>query len=260
MRHLSRWYVCIPCTFSCPSSLRMVSSPSNLMSNPLSCTASLKTQSTCTSLTGYRDGNKVAHLKMCIYILKQSPREWYSHLPAHLPRYGFDTSNFDPCVLRYKSDQFYIAVYVDDLTLYGPPGHLMDTTVLALETEFEVTNMGQVHSLLGIQITFNRDSIELSQEAFVDKILDRFQMNDSHPTILPIDPNTRLTKEDSVLEAEEHRLYQSIIGSCMYLVTCMRPDLAYRVSYLSQCLDALSKSHLTAAKHLLHGILKVPRM
>jgi hypothetical protein len=103
----------------------------------------------------------------------------------------------------------------------------MDTTVLALETEFEVTNMEQLHWLLGIQITFNRDSIELSQEAFVDKILERFQMNDSHPTLLPIDPNTRLTKEDSVLEAEEHRLYQSIIGSCMYLVTCTRPDLAY---------------------------------
>jgi hypothetical protein len=97
---------------------------------------------------GYRDGNKVAHLKRCIYGLKQSPREWYSHLTAHLRRSGFDTSNFDPCVLRYKSDQFYIAVYVDDLTLYGPPGHQMDTTVLALETEFEVTNMGQLHWLL----------------------------------------------------------------------------------------------------------------
>jgi hypothetical protein len=203
---------------------------------------------------GYRDGNKVAHLKRCIYGLKQSPREWYSRLTAHLRRHGFDTSNFDPCVLRHKSDQFYIAVYVDDLTLYGPPGHLMDTTVLALETEFEVTNMGQLHWLLGIQITFNRDSIELSQEAFVDKILERFQMNDSHPTLLPIDPNTRLTKEDSVLEAEEHRLYQSIIGSCMYLVTCTRPDLAYPVSYLSQFLAAPSKSHLTAAKRLLRYI------
>jgi hypothetical protein len=82
----------------------------------------------------------------------------------------------------------------------------MDTTVLALETEFEVTNMGQLHWVLGIQITFNHNSIELSQDAFVDTILERFQMNDSHPTLLPIDPNTWLMKEDSVLEAEEHRL------------------------------------------------------
>jgi hypothetical protein len=199
----------------------------------------------------YRDGHNIAQLKRCIYGLKQSPREWYSCLTAHLRRHRFDTSNFDPCVLRHKSDQFYIAVYVDDLTLYGPPGYLMDPTILALEIEFEVTNMGQFDWLLGIQITFNRNSIEFSQEAFVDKILERFQMNDSHPTLLPIDPNTRLTKEDSVLEAEEHRLYQSIIGSWIYLVTYTRPDLAYPVSYLSQFLAAPSKSHLTAAKRLL---------
>jgi hypothetical protein len=130
----------------------------------------------------------------------------------------------------------------------------MDTTVLALETEFEVTNMGQLHWLLGIEITINCDSIELLQEAFVDKILERFQMNDSHPTVLPIDTNTTLTKEDSVLEAEEHRLDQWIIGSCMYLVTCTRPDLASPVSYLSQFIPAPSKSHLTAAKHLLRYI------
>jgi hypothetical protein len=130
----------------------------------------------------------------------------------------------------------------------------MDTTVLALETEFELTNMGQLHWLLGIQITFNHDSIKLSQEAFVDKILERFQMNNSHPTLLPIDPTTKLTKADSVLEAEEHHLYQSSIGSCMYLVTCTRPDPAYAVSYLSQFLAPPSKSHLTVAKCLLQYI------
>jgi hypothetical protein len=135
----------------------------------------------------------------------------------------------------------------------------MDTTVLALETEFEVTNMGQLHWVLGIQITFIRDSIELSQETFVDKILERLQMNDSHPTLLPIDPNTRLTKEDSVRETGEHRLYQSIIGSYMYLVICTRPDLAYPISYLSQFLAAPSNSHFMAAQRLL-GTLKVPRI
>jgi hypothetical protein len=37
----------------------------------------------------------------------------------------------------------------------------------------------------------------------------------------------------------------------VYLVTCTRPDLAYPISYLSQCLAEPSKSHLTAAKCLL---------
>jgi hypothetical protein len=69
----------------------------------------------------YRDSNKVALLKRYIYGLKQSPRVWYSRLTTHLRKLVFDTSNFDPCVLWYKSDQLYIAGYVDDLTSYGPP-------------------------------------------------------------------------------------------------------------------------------------------
>jgi hypothetical protein len=79
-------------------------------------------------------------------------------------------------------------------------------------------------------------------------------MNDSHPTLLLIDPNTRLMQEDSVLAGVEHRLYQSIIGFCIYLVIWTRSDLAYTVSYLSQFLATPSKSHLTAAKHLLRYI------
>jgi hypothetical protein len=41
----------------------------------------------------------------------------------------------------------------------------------------------------------------------------------------------------------------------MYLVTCIRPDLAYPISYLSQFLAAPSKFHLTAAKLLLRYII-----
>jgi hypothetical protein len=156
---------------------------------------------------GYREGNKVAHLTRCISGLIKSPTEWYSPLPVYLRGHVFDISNFDPC----ESHQFYIAMYNDDLTLHRPPQYLMDTTLLALETEFEVTNMGQLYWLLGIQITFNRYTIELSQKAFVDKILERFYMNVSHPTLLSIYSNTRLRKEESVLEAEEHHLCQSII-------------------------------------------------
>jgi hypothetical protein len=83
----------------------------------------------------------------------------------------------------------------------------MDTTILAFKTEFEVTNMGQLYRLVRIHITYNRHSIELLQDGFIDKILEQFQMNDSHPTLPTIKLNTRLTKQESVLEAEEHCVY-----------------------------------------------------
>jgi hypothetical protein len=75
-------------------------------------------------------------------------------------------------------------------------------------------------------------------------------MNDAHLMLLPINSNTRLTNEDSKIDTVEHRLYQSIIGSCLYLVTCTRPDFGNPISYLSQCSASPSKSQLTAAKYL----------
>jgi hypothetical protein len=48
-------------------------------------------------------------------------------------------------MLWHKSDRFYITVEVKNLSIYGPPGPLMNTTILGLTTEFEVTNMGQLH-------------------------------------------------------------------------------------------------------------------
>jgi hypothetical protein len=72
----------------------------------------------------------------------------------------------------------------------------MDTTALAHKTEFEVTNIELLHPLLEIQITFNHDLIDLSEEAIVNKILKWFQMNESQSTLLLIDPHTGLKKQD----------------------------------------------------------------
>jgi hypothetical protein len=114
-----------------------------------------------------------------------------------------------------KTDNLDIPVYVNDAIIFRSPGSLMDTTVLGLSTDVEVTYIGKLHWLLGIQITFNTDLIDLSQEVFVDKILSQFQMNDFHLRLRPIDPNTGEPKEDSVLDAGDYHLYQSIIGFCM---------------------------------------------
>jgi hypothetical protein len=65
----------------------------------------------------YRDDTNVGPLKMCIYGLKHSPKEWYSYHTAHLDRYRFAISNIDTCVLRHKSDRSKIAVYIDDLMM-----------------------------------------------------------------------------------------------------------------------------------------------
>src|SRR5690242_15912449 len=88
---------------------------------------------------------KVAKLNRCIYGLKQSPREWYQRLVLFLQPYRFAISTFDPCVLVHNSGDFFIAIYVDDITLFEPSNEFMEQTVSLLKTEFKVKDMGSLN-------------------------------------------------------------------------------------------------------------------
>jgi hypothetical protein len=60
---------------------------------------------------------------------------------------------------------------VDDITLYGPGGLMMNNVKNTLKSEFEVTDLGDLHWLLGIQIKFGPKGIDLLQTAYIDSIL-----------------------------------------------------------------------------------------
>jgi hypothetical protein len=60
---------------------------------------------------------------------------------------------------------------VDDITLYGPGSPMMNNIKNTLTSKFEITDLGDLHWLLGIQIKFGPKGIELSQTAYIDSIL-----------------------------------------------------------------------------------------
>ena len=200
---------------------------------------------------GSRIDGKVCKLKKCIYGLKQSPREWHSWLTTFLTPYGFSPTAFDPCVLIHESKELIIAIYVDDLSLWGAKGLLMDSTKQLLKSEFQVTELGDLHWLLGIKIDITQSGIKISQTAYIDKILERFGMKDCHSVTTPIDPNHKLQSVTEDERIDDPSFYQQIIGSLMYTVIATRPDLAYTVTHLSQFNACLGKVHLTAAKRVL---------
>ena len=199
---------------------------------------------------GYREEGKVARLTKCIYGLKQSPREWYTRLSHTLKDLGFRSSQFDPCVFIHTKETFYVAVYVDDLSLFGPSGNLMETIKSTLSNTYEMKDLGTLHWLLGLEIIFSLTGIDVKQTAYIDKVLNRFQMADSHPCAIPIDPNTRIVDGQPLGPSDIH-LYQSIVGSLMYAVSATRPDLCFPVTYLSPFNHSPTTSHLQATKRVL---------
>ena len=200
---------------------------------------------------GNRISGKVCKLNKSIYGLKQSPRQWNERLTTFLLEYGFKPTAFDPCVLVHDTKELIIAIYVDDISLWGAPGRLMDTTKQLLESEFQVTDLGDLHWLLGIKIDLTQLGITISQTAYIDKILERFGMKDCHSVTTPIDPNDHYVSVTEDERIADPSLYQQIIGSLMYTVIATRPDLAFTVTHLSQFNSCPSETHLKAAKRVL---------
>src|SRR5258706_9093975 len=146
----------------------------------------------------------------------------------------------------FKSDNdtnniLFIAVYVDDLSLFGPKGLVMGNFKDLLKSEFKVTDLGNLYWLLGIQIEYRDHDIALSQSAYIDTILKHFGLYDCNPVTYPLDKNHQIDKtttnaDDSSDSEVNIKLYQQMVGSLMYTIIGTRPDIAFIVTSLSQFL------------------------
>jgi hypothetical protein len=88
--------------------------------------------------------------------------------------------------------------------------------------------------ILDIKIYRDRSKrlIELSQDVYIDKILNRFNMQDSEKCFLPISHGITLSKKQCPTDPDEQERmrvipYALAIESIMYAIICMRPDVSY---------------------------------
>ena len=190
---------------------------------------------------------KILRLDKALYGRKQAPRAWFERLSEALAEIGLISLPFDPCVFISVDHKIIVVVYVDDITTAGSRSdinRLMDH----LRSQFKVTEKGSHKYILAIEIKYTLEYMELSQHPYITNIVSRFAMDSCRPVSTPIDPKTSLVKASDSDPVFEQNLYQRMIGSLMYLVTCTRPDLAFSVSYLSHFSSHSLERHHTAVE------------
>eukprot|EP00253_Pinus_taeda_P019723 PITA_19723 len=121
-----------------------------------------------------------------------------------------------------------------------------------MKKEFEMTDMGLLRYFLGIEIDQNENGIFISQERYVNEVLERFHMQECKARITPTVMGLKLSKEDSSKDFDPS-LYKSIVGSLMYL-TGTRPDIMYAVSLISRFMERPKEAHWQAAKRILRYV------
>ena len=196
----------------------------------------------------------VCKLKRSIYGLKQSPRCWNSTIDGYLKQLGFLQSTSDPCVyIAALGEMAVIGVYVDDIVIACKSEQRMEEVKRALCRKFEVKNLGELHHFLGLKVVQDKVSgdVWIGQPAYVGKVLERFGMQDAKSVVTPVDTSTKLVKavEDDGLV--DRSLYQSAVGSLLYLSTSTRPDIAFAVSNVAKFYANPTQRHWTGVKRIL---------
>ncbi|XP_060200433.1 uncharacterized protein LOC132628684 [Lycium barbarum] len=123
-----------------------------------------------------------------------------------------------------------------------------------MQSEFEMSMMGELKFFLGLQIHQTDSGIFICQAKYGKELVQKFGMSDSKVMGTPMSPTCTLDKDETGKPVNETK-YRGMIGSLFYL-TASRPDIIFSVCRCARFQAAPKESHLTAVKRIiryLHG-------
>ena len=148
---------------------------------------------------------------------------------------------------------FLVAVYVDDIILGGGCESRMSAVKGELSFKFEMKDLGALHYFLGVKVIQDllTGVIWIGQPSYTEKVLQQYRMHDCKAVSTPVNSDLKLVAAENPKEVVNHRMYQAIVGSLLYLSTRTRPDIAYAVSSVARFCAEPTQQHWVAVKRIL---------
>jgi transposase InsO family protein len=211
----------------------------------------------------------VWRLHKALYGLKQGARSWYEALRQALVELGFERTEADHGVFVKKlpGDVIIAAVHVDDGMVTGSSRSLIDKFKVQMDKKYKLTDLGPANWLLGIKITRDLASktISLSQHAYIEAIISRFNFDDLKPSSVPMDPAAPLSKSQEPTKLEDiakmkNIPYREAVGSLMYAAMGTRPDIAFATSTVAQFCENPGWAHWEAVKRIYKYLLGTKKL
>jgi len=117
---------------------------------------------------GFTDPSFPEHvykLRKALYGLKQAPRAWYEMLTEFLIKNGYRKGGIDKTLFVKDEDgKIMIAqIYVDDIVFGGMSNQVVQHFVKQMQSEFEMSLVGELTYFLGLQVKQMEDTIFISQ-------------------------------------------------------------------------------------------------
>jgi hypothetical protein len=203
---------------------------------------------------GYDFGTgNVLKLIKSLYGLKQAAKCWNRKFDQIMKMNNFKKCITDQCIytkVQHQGSKIIVGVHVDDLIIASSNSNGIHETKEAIKKFVNIKELGKLHFLLGIKITRDRKtlSMKLDQSLYTANILKRFGMDTASQVLTPVSiAKSNYPDEDKPTDL---KLYQSMVGSLMYLMIWTRPDISLAVNLLARKLQAPTTQDMLSAKRL----------
>ena len=136
------------------------------------------------------------------------------------------------------------------MLIVGQDADMIQKLKTELSKTFDMKDLGSSKRTLGMEILRDRkaDKLWLSQERYIEQMLERFNMKNSKPCSTPLVGHFKLSKRlCPSIEKEKGELsvipYSLAVGSLMYAMVCTHSDISHAVRVVSRFLANPSKAH-----------------
>jgi hypothetical protein len=197
-------------------------------------------------------------LKKGLYGLKQAGRIWNTKLISTLKQAGFVPLISDSQILHQRRGDcvFIVGVHVDDITLSVNNEEWRKEVLAKLRKDFLVKDLGPLSYYLGIKVQHVNGETKLSQQAYIEKVVAKFNMEEANEAPTPGATGQQLSKEESPStpsEKEEmmNKPYRSLVGSLMYAYIGTRIDIGSTLIRAAAFCENPGRQHWIAVKRIL---------
>ncbi|GBN55383.1 Retrovirus-related Pol polyprotein from transposon RE1, partial [Araneus ventricosus] len=199
----------------------------------------------------------VCRLQKSIYGIHQSGRQWNLELSEILYGLGFHQNEL--CNGLYTKSNCILLVYVDDIVVFSKSQSDLENSILNIKIKLEITELGPVRYLLGVNFERIGDSVYLHQNTYINKLKTRLKNLPRRRITLPLKVGCILpdrVKENEIIETELMRQipYKTLIGCLSFIANRSRPDIAFAVNTMSQFCNGYTYHHWTIVVDILNYV------
>jgi len=143
--------------------------------------------------------NHVLKLKKALYGLKQAPRAWYERLSKFLLEKDFSRGKLDTTIFikRKLNDILLVQIYVDNIIFGSTNDSLCKEFSQDMQSEFEMSMMGELKFFLGLQIKQTKNGIFINQSKYCKDLIHRFGMENAKHMATPMSTACYLDKDET---------------------------------------------------------------